>query len=83
MRLTTAYIRNIAKRDPRIGLDGVDICPDHQVAVWLDPAWTWCANDGNITCMIYNVEGSDPEYRDDVATFLEHIKYIEKARVWG
>ena len=78
MRLTTEYIRRIAKRDPRIEL--IVIEPDHQVTVWLDPQWTWCANDGNITCMIYNVEGSDPSYRDDVATFLEHVKYIEEAR---
>jgi hypothetical protein len=83
MRLTTDYILRIAKRDKRIGLDGVEICPDNQVTVWLDSEWTWCANDGNVTCMTYNVEGSPAEYRDDVATFLEHIKYIEKAKVWG
>jgi len=74
--LTTNYIRRIAKRDKRI--EEVEICTDHQVIVWLDPEWTWCANDGNITCMIYNVEGSDDCYRDTIETFLDHLKMIEK-----
>jgi hypothetical protein len=77
MKLTTDYIRRIAKRDKRI--DGVEICPEHQVTVWLDPEWTWCANDGNITCITYNVEGSDNCYRDTVETFLDDVKMIEKA----
>lgn len=78
MKLTTDYIRRIAKRDPRI--DEIEICPDHQVTVWLDPKWTWNALDGNITCMTYNVEFSDDWCRDDVATFLEHVKFIELAK---
>jgi hypothetical protein len=78
MKLTTSYIRTIAKRDKRI--DGIEICPDHQVTVWLDPKWTWCANDGNITCMTYNVEHADDYLRDDVATFLDHIRNIELAK---
>jgi len=73
--LTTNYIRRIAKRDKRI--EDIEICPDHQVIVWLDPKWTWRALDGNITCMIYNVEGSDDCYRDTVETFLDHLKMIE------
>jgi hypothetical protein len=77
MKLTTNYIRRIAKRDKRI--DGIELCPDHQVTVWLDPKWTWCALDGNITCITYNVEGSDDCYRDTVATFLDGIKMIELA----
>ena len=78
MKLTTSYIRTIAKRDKRI--DEIEICPDHQVTVWLDPKWTWCANDGNITCMTYNVEHADDYLRDDVATFLDHIRNIELAK---
>ena len=77
MKLTTNYIRRIAKRDHLI--DEVEICPDHQVTVWLKPDWTWNALDGNITCMTYNVQGSDDDYRDNVATFLQHIKFIEKS----
>lgn len=76
MRLTTQYIRSIAKRDKRI--DEVEICPDHQVTVWLDPKWTWNRRDGNITCMTYNVQGSDECYRDTVRTFLDHIANIEE-----
>jgi len=78
MKLTTGYIRLIAKRDPRI--DEVEICPDHQVTVWLDPKWTWNALDGNITCMTYNVQGSDDCFRDEAKTFLDHLKNIELAR---
>ena len=78
MKLTTQYIRTVAKRDRRI--DEVEICPDHQVTVWLDPKWTWNALDGNITCMTYNVQGAEEWCRDDVATFLGHIKNIELAR---
>jgi hypothetical protein len=78
MKLTTSYIRTIAKKDSRI--DEIEICPDHQVTVWLDPKWTWDANDGNITCMTYNVEHSEEWLRDDVATFLEHVKNIELAK---
>jgi hypothetical protein len=75
MKLTTKYIRMIAKRDKRIEI--VEIVPGHQVTVWLDPQWTWCANDGNITCMTYDVEGADDEWRSNVETFLEDIKNIE------
>ena len=78
MKLTSQYIQRYAKLDYRI--EEVELCPDNQVTVWLDPKWTWCANDGNITCMIYNVQGSDDCYRDDVATFLDHIKMIELAQ---
>jgi hypothetical protein len=77
MKLTTNYIRRIAKRESRI--TDIEICPDNQVTVWLDPEWTWCALDGNITCMTYFVEGSDDCYRDTVETFLDHVKMIEKA----
>lgn len=76
MKLTTAYIQKVAKHDKRI--DDVEICPFDQVTVWLDPAYTWCAADGNITCMTYNIEGSDDCYRDTVETFLNHVKMIEK-----
>jgi hypothetical protein len=75
MKLTTQYIRMIAKRDKRI--DEIEICPDHQVTVWLDPQWTWCANDGNITCMTYDVEGADDEWRSKVGDFLADMKNIE------
>lgn len=77
MKLTYAYIVNKAKRDKRI--DGIEDCRyDNQVIVWLDPAYTWCANDGNITCMIYNVEHSE-EYQDTVERFLTDLKMIERA----
>ncbi|CAB4130705.1 hypothetical protein UFOVP122_21 [uncultured Caudovirales phage] len=78
MKLTTDYIRRIAKRDHRI--DEIEICPDHQVTVWLDPKWTWNALDGNITCMTYNVQGADDYCRDDVATFLDHVHNIEEVK---
>jgi hypothetical protein len=78
MLLTTSYIRMIAKRDQRI--DEVEICPDHQVTVWLDPKYTWNAADGNITCMTYNVEYSDEYLRDTASTFLDHINNIEEAK---
>jgi hypothetical protein len=78
MKLTTAHIKKLAQQDPRIDL--VEICPDNQITVWLDPKWTWDAFDGNITCMTYNVEGSDPSYRDDLETFRQHIKNIELAK---
>jgi len=73
MRLTKQYIRNYMKRDPRI--DGIDILPDNQVAVWLDPKYTWCARDGNRTVNHYEVEGS--HYQDLVRTFLDDVKLIE------
>lgn len=78
MKLTYAYIANKARRDKRI--DGIDDfrSSDNQVVVWLDPAYTWCANDGNITCMTYNVEHSE-EYQDTVERFLTDLKMIERA----
>lgn len=74
-KLTTAYVLAYAKKDKRI--DGVEICPDNQIVVWLDPAYTWCALDGNRSCNIYNIEGSDPEYHDDLQTFLDDVRWIE------
>jgi len=74
-KLTTAYVLAFAKKDKRF--DGVDIYTDNQIGVWLDPKYTWCANDGNRSVNIYNIEGSDPEFRDDLQTFLEDVKYIE------
>jgi hypothetical protein len=76
MNLTTSYIRRIAAKDKRI--DEIEICPDHQVTVWLDPKWTWNSRDDNITCMTYNIEGSDACYRDTIKTFLDHLANIEK-----
>lgn len=81
MKLTTDYIRRIARKDPRI--DEVEIYPEDQVAVWLDPKYTWCANDGNRSVNIYNVEGSDDAYRDTVAEFLRDVKNIELAVDWA
>lgn len=81
MKLTTDYIRRIARKDPRI--DEVEIYPEDQVAVWLDPKYTWCANDGNRTVNIYNVEGSDDYLRDTVAEFLKDVKNIELAIDWA
>ena len=79
MKLTTNYILKYAKRDARIS--EVEISKhDNQAIVWLDPKWTWDHLDGNVTCMVYNIEGSDDFYRDDVATFRDHIKNIELAR---
>jgi hypothetical protein len=78
MKLTSHYIRLIAKKDKRI--DEVELCPDNQVAVWLDPKYTWCANDGNRSVNIYNVQGSD--YQDDVAEFLSDVKNIELSVEW-
>jgi len=75
MKLTTQYVRKYMQRDPRI--DGIDIYPDNQIGVWLDPKYTWCANDGNRSVNIYNIEGSDPAYRDTVKTFLDDVKFIE------
>ena len=81
MKLTTDYIRRIARKDPRI--DEVEIYPEDQVAVWLDPKYTWCANDGNRSVNIYNVEGSDDYLRDTVAEFLKDVKNIELAIDWA
>ena len=78
-KLTVAYIRNFAKRDPRI--NGIDVHPENQVSVWLDPDYTWCANDGNRTVNIYDIEGSD--YQQTVKEFLEDIKMIEMAVDWA
>lgn len=78
-KLTTAYIRKIAQKDKRI--DEVEIYPEDQVAVWLDPKYTWCANDGNRSVNIYNIEGSD--YQDDVSEFLNDVKNIELSVEWA
>jgi hypothetical protein len=78
MKLTTAYIRKIAQKDKRI--DQVEIYPEDQVAVWLDPKYTWCANDGNRSVNIYNIEGSD--YQDEVSEFLSDVKNIELSVDW-
>lgn len=78
MKLTTAYIRKIAQKDKRI--DQVEIYPEDQVAVWLDPKYTWCANDGNRSVNIYNIEGSD--YQDEVSEFLRDVKNIELSVDW-
>ena len=77
-KLTTAYIRKIAQKDKRI--DQVEIYPEDQVAVWLDPKYTWCANDGNRSVNIYNVEYSD--YQDSVSEFLSDVKNIELSVEW-
>lgn len=79
MKLTVNYIRKIAQKDKRI--DQVEIYPDDQVAVWLDPKFTWCANDGNRSVNIYNIEGSD--YQDEVSEFLRDVKNIELAVDWA
>ena len=78
MKLTYAYIAKVAARDKRI--DGIDDfrSTSDQVAVWLDPKYTWCANDGNRIVNIYNVEHSYV-YQDTVEEFLKDLKYIEKA----
>jgi hypothetical protein len=77
-KLTTAYIRKIAQKDKRI--DQVEIYPEDLVAVWLDPKYTWCANDGNRSVNIYNVEYSD--YQDSVSEFLSDVKNIELSVEW-
>jgi hypothetical protein len=76
MKLTTAYIRKVASRDKRI--EEIEVCPQNQVIVWLKPDYTWNPNDNNVSVRLYNVEGSDEDYRDDVETFLNHMKLIEK-----
>ncbi len=77
MKLTTQYIRLVAKKDPRI--EEVEILPEDGVAVWLAPKYTWCANDGNRSVNIYHIEGSDEYRRDTVAGFLRDIKNIQLA----
>ena len=72
-KLTTAYVLAFAKKDKRI--DGVDFFTDNQIGVWLDPTYTWCANDGNRSVNIYNVEGHD--HQDDLAEFLSNVEHIE------
>lgn len=77
MKLTTDYIRRIARKDPRI--DEVEILPENGVAVWLNSKYTWCANDNNRSVNIYHVEGGDDYLRDTVAKFLSDVKNIELA----
>ena len=77
--LTAKFIREFAANDQRI--DGIDILPFNQIAVWLDPKYTWCANDGNRTVNHYEIEGSD--YQDKVKTFLDDVKMIELAVDWA
>jgi hypothetical protein len=74
-KLTTAYIRKVASKDKRI--ESVEILPNDQVAVWLDPKFTWCVRDGNRTVNHYEIEASD--YQDDVQTFLDDVAMIELA----
>ena len=78
-KLTVSYIRKAIAKDKRF--NGVDIYSDNQVGVWLDPEFTWCANDGNRSVNIYDIEGSD--YQDDVQTFLDDVAMIEKSVVWA
>lgn len=78
-KLTVSYIRKAIAKDKRF--NGVDIYSDNQVGVWLDPEFTWCANDGNRSVNIYDIEGSD--YQDDVQTFLDDVAMIEKSVAWA
>ena len=78
-KLTISYIRKVMSKDKRI--TGIDIHPENQVSVWVDPDFTWCANDGNRSVNIYDIEGSD--YQDDVQTFLDDVAMIEKSVVWA
>lgn len=78
MMLTLSYIRKAIKKDSRFSSDAIDILDEGQVAVWLKPEFTWCANDGNRTVEHFSIEdGWNPQ--DTVEQFNSALKMIERA----
>lgn len=74
MKLTTSYIKHTVKHNDKI--ESIEMLEDNQIAVWLNDGWTWSVGDGNRTVNHYEIEGS--HYQDDVDTFLNDLKWIEK-----
>ena len=78
MLLTLSYIRKAIRKDSRFSHDAIDILEDGQIALWLNPEFTWQANDGNRTVEHFQVEdGYNPQ--DTVEDFKNSMMLIEKA----
>lgn len=78
MKLTLQYVQKAISKDKRFSKDCIDILEEGQIAIWLNPEFTWCANDGNRTVEHFQIEdGYNPQ--DTVQEFKDRLMMIERS----
>ena len=78
MKLTLKYVQKAISKDKRFSKDCIDILEEGQIAVWLDPEYTWDKVEGHRTVEHFSIkDGHNPQ--DKVEEFKYLLSLIEKA----
>lgn len=78
MKLTLQYVQKAISKDKRFSKDCIDILEEGQIAVWLNPEYTWDKAEGHRTVEHFSIEdGHNPQ--DTVGEFKYRLSFIEKA----